>query len=183
MFGGILASFAFLGFLIVAGLYESEAGMLIFGAGCLGGAIWMNRTSGKIILDTIGVSSFILGFVLIGSGFFLLEPDENMVCIIFILLALGSLRLVRGYVLPFVSVLIVNGSFLALIMINEGFNLVHLYVSFLAVLTTYFFLKEATIISNSKALLRLYKPIRIGLVFSFLSGLISLAVRKALLVP
>ena len=41
VFGGILASLAFLGFLLIAGLYNSDVGLLLFGTLCIAAAIWI----------------------------------------------------------------------------------------------------------------------------------------------
>lgn len=174
VFGGILASLAFIGFLFISGLYESTFGLLFFGTLCIAGAIWVNKEYDKVIIDTVSVSSFIIGFILLGTSFVQLKINENIIIIIFIIIALGSLSIVQNYILSFVSVLIINGSFLTLIISNNSFDLIHVYASALTLFVTYFFLKEAKIITASKVLSKLYNPIRIGLIFSFLSGLIIL---------
>ena len=177
VFGGILASLAFLGFLFISGVFESEAGMMIFGAICIAGAIWIDKASDKFIMDTISVSSFIVGMILLGFAFGETYMGGNEICVIFIVISLGSLAIVRSYVLSFISVMMINGCILALIIMNEAGELIHIYVSALALATSYFFLMEAKIITTSKGLSQLYNPIRIGLIFSFLSGLIFLSIR------
>lgn len=174
IFGGILASLAFLGFLFIAGLYNSDIGLLLFGGIFIAGSIWINKEYDKIIIDTVSVSSFIIGFILLGFGCGQLKIDGNIISIIFIIIAFGSLRIVQNYILSFISVIIINGSILTLIISNNGYDFIHLYVSFLSLIMTYFYLKEATIITSSKALSKLYNPVRIGLTFSFLSGLVFL---------
>lgn len=174
VFGGILASLAFLGFLFIAGLYNSDVGLLVFGGIFIIGSIWINKEYDKIIIDTVSISSFIIGFILLGFGCGQLKIDENIISIIFIIIAIGSLSIVQNYILSFVSVLIINGSILTLIISNKGYDFIHIYVSVLALTMTYFFLKEATIITTNKALSKLYNPVRTGLIFSFLSGLVFL---------
>jgi hypothetical protein len=174
IFGGILASLAFLGFLFIAGLYNSNVELLVFGSIFIAVSIWINKEYDKIIIDTVSVSSFIIGFILLGFGCGQLRIDENIISISFIIIAFGSLCIVQNYILSFVSVLIINGSILTLILSNKGYDLIQVYVSVLALTMTYFFLKEATIITTNKALSKLYNPVRIGLIFSFLSGLVFL---------
>lgn len=174
VFGGILASLAFLEFLFIARLFNSDIGLLVFGGIFIAGSIWLNKKYDKIIIDTVSVSSFIIGCALIGFGCGHLKIDENIISIAFIFIAFGSLSIVQNYMLSFVSVLIINGSILTLIIWNKGYDFIHIYVSSLALAMTYFFLKEATIITNSKALSKLYNPVRTGLIFSFLSGLVFL---------
>ena len=174
VFGGLLASLAFLGFLFIAGLYNSDVGLLVFGGVFIIGSIWINKEYDKIIIDTVSVSSFIIGFILLGFGCGQLKISENIVSIIFIIIAFGSLSIVHNYILSFVSILIINGSILTLIISNKDYDFIHIYVSVLALTITYFFLKEATIITTNKALSKLYNPVRTGLIFSFLSGLVFL---------
>lgn len=180
VFGGILASLAFLGFLFIAGLYNSDIGLLVFGGFFIAGSIWINKEYDKIIIDTVSVSSFIIGFILLGFGCGQLKINKNIISIIFIIIAFGSLGIVQNYILSFVSVLIINGSILTLIISNKGYDFIHIYVSVLALTMTYFFLKEATIITTNKPLSKLYNPLRIGLIFSFLSGLVFLGKRGIL---
>lgn len=174
VFGGILASLAFLGFLAIAGLYNSDIGLIVFGGIFITGSIWINKEYDKIIIDTVSVSFFIIGFILLGFGCGQLKMNENSLSIIFNIIALGSLSVVKNYILSFVSVLIINGSILTLIISNKGYDIIHIYVSVLALTLTYIFLKEAKIITTNNALSKLYNPIKIGLIFSFLSGLVIL---------
>lgn len=177
VFGGLLACLAFLGFLLMIGLYDSSLGLIIFGVLFLIGAIWINKEYDQIILDTVSVSFYIVGFILLGFGLSKFGMSENEISVIFILTSLLSLRLTQNYILSFVSVLIVNASFLTLIIVNNHYNLIHLYVPVLTLLLTYIFVKEAKIITHSKLLSKLYDPIRIGLIFSLLSGLVMIGKR------
>ena len=43
VFGGFLGMLSFLGFLALAGLYDSEFGLLLFGTGFIVAAIWLNK--------------------------------------------------------------------------------------------------------------------------------------------
>jgi len=178
--GGVLASLAFLGFLFIVGLYNSDLGLLVFGGIFIAGAIWINKEYDRIIIDTVSVSSFIIGFILIGFGLGQLKVNEDIVSVIFIIIAFSSLSIVQNYILSFVSVLIINGSILTLIISNDTYNLIHFYVSVLALTIVYFFLKEAKIITINKTFSKLYNPIRIGLIFSLLSGLVFLGKRGIL---
>ena len=178
VFGGILASLAFLGFLLITRLYDSNAGLLVFGIISITGAILISKKYDKLIIDTVCVSSFIIGFLLLGFGFSRLEISGNIISVVFIIIAFSSLFIVRNYILSFVSILIINGCILSLIISNEGYDLIHLYVSALALIVTYFFLKEAKIITANKALSKLYNPIRAGLTMSFFAGLAFLGIKN-----
>ena len=178
VFGGILVSYAFLVFLFftVFSLLYPEVGTLVLGIICIAGAIWASKIYDKIIIDTFSISFYIAGFILLCMGvphlFENIHNDINIICVIFILIAFASIAIAQSYILSFISMLIINGSILTLIIYNKGYDLIHIYVSVLALALAYFYLNEAKIITANKALSKLYSPIRIGLTFSFLAGLI-----------
>ena len=178
VFGGILATLAFVAFLAIAGLYDSGAGLLILGSLSIGGAISLNKVSDKTITDTLSISTYIIGLSMIGFGCEQFSVDENIICLLFIGIALGSLRLVQNYILSFVSVLIISGSLYMLIMFNYEFAFnfeyslpMNLYIFVYALITTYFFLNEAKLITQNPRLSKLYNPVRAGLMLSFLLAL------------
>ncbi|MCZ2356323.1 MAG: DUF4401 domain-containing protein [Bacteroidia bacterium] len=178
--GGILATAAFLGFLLVAGLYNSIEGQLIFGIIFTTAAIWVNKKYDAIILDTVSISSFLIGLILLAFSLSQLELNGSLICVIFILIALGSLTIAQNYLLSFISVLIINGSILALIVLNKAYELAQFYAAALALALTIFLLWEAKIITMNVRISKLYNPLKTGLSFSFLSGLILLGVRTIL---
>jgi uncharacterized membrane protein len=181
VFGGILASLAFLGFLLIAGLYDSEAGLFIFGTIFIAGAIFTSKIHDKkIILDTIIVSFFAIGFLLLGFALVTTNTNENAICMLFIGIAFLAIIVAQNYILTFISTLIISGSILSLILLNNSFELIHIYIAAFVAVITYFFLYEARIITTNKTLSKLYNPIRIGLIFSFLASL-ALVGKKGLL--
>lgn len=174
IFGGILACLAFLGFLFITGVYDSTSGLLILGILLILGGMFINKIYKTTILDTLSVSSYIIGFILLALGLFKMEMTENEVSLICILIATASLLMGRSYIIAFISILIMSGGILTLIMSNKNFDIIHLYTSFLAILVTAVFLKEAKAISLHNALSKLYEPVRIAFIFSFLAGLVIL---------
>lgn len=177
IFGGFLATLAFLGFLAIAGLYNSEFGLLIFGIGFIISAIWLNKVYDKLIIDTFSISIYVIGFGLLAFGLSGMNVDENIIAILISLIALISIIITQNFILSFISVLAISGSFLFLIFSNNSYDLIHLYVAINTVILAYLFLNEAKIISSNKRLSQLYNPIRIGIVISLLFGLISIGKR------
>jgi len=177
VFGGILASLAFWGFIALTGTYDSPAGLFFIGSIALVGAIWANKKYDKIIIDTVSVSSFIIAFIAFEMSFYRLETSTNMICILFIIIAFISMIIAKNYILSFISTLIICGSILTLILSNKYEDLIHIYVSVLALIISYFYLKEAKIITANKIVSKLYNPIRIGLIFSFIAGFAFLGIR------
>lgn len=175
--GALLSCLAFLGFIYLTGLYNSPGGLLFLGASCVAIALVINVTFKKIILDTISVFFFFIGLMLLWFGFESLHIETNLECLLFIAISLLTLRLTTNYVHSFLSVLVINGSILALIISNFSDEWVHAYAALLTLAVCWVFLKEATIISLGKAWKKRYLPVRIGLVFSLLSVLALMGTR------
>ena len=177
VFGGFLATLAFLGFMAIAGLYNSEIGLLLFGIGFIISAICLNKVFNKLIIDTFSVSIYVIGFALFGIGLSEMNMDTNIIAILISVIALAALIITQNYILSFISVMAISGSLLTLIFSNNSYDLIHLYIASITLLLTYIFLNEAKIISSNKRVSRLYNPLRIGLIFSLLFGLITVGKR------
>ena len=106
-----------------------------------------------------------------------MNVDENITAVLIIMIALCSLFITQNYMLSFISVLAINASLLTLIISNDLYNLIHLYIAFNTIMLTYCFLNEAKIITSNNKLSKLYNPIRIGLIFSLLFGLIVIGIK------
>ncbi|WP_294326203.1 DUF4401 domain-containing protein [uncultured Chryseobacterium sp.] len=165
VFGGIMACLAFLGFIFMVHVFDSQMGAGIFGVICIAGSSFISRISGKTIVDTLSVSFFITGFSLLGMA---LSTEGDTIYPVFIALALCVLFLVQSYILSFISIVIINGSVFAFAEIHQAFALTCTIIILQAVITTFLFLQESKIITQNKVLSKLYDPVRTGMVFSFL---------------
>lgn len=177
IFGGFLASLAFLGFLFILGVYDSEVGMLVLGVLLISGALILNKMFDRLIIDTFSISIYLIGFALVIISLLNLEVNEDMVTLLVLIAALGSLFVAQTYMLSFLSILGVGGCLLILIISNDQYNLIHLYLAVYALLLVYCFLNEAKFLTSGNKLSKLCGPLRIGLLFSFLIGLIALGKR------
>ncbi len=169
--GGLLATLSFLGFLILAGLYDSEIGLMLTGFMLIGAAIILSKTYNKLIIDTLSISSYAIGLSLVAFGLSELAVGNNVICFLFVLISLLIIGITQNYILSFLSILIINGSFIFLIVDNDLQNLIHLYNAIILALLTYVFLNEAKLLSLNRLLSKLYNPVRIGLIISVLIGL------------
>lgn len=181
--GGFLAMLAFLGFLAITGLYESKLGLLLFGLAFLISAIWLNRVYDKLIIDTFSISLYIIGYAMFAFGLLELEVDDNIVTVLICGIAMSALFITQNYILSFISVLTVAGSVLVLILSNELYQLMHLYIALTALILSYVFLNEAKIISTGTTLSKLYNPVRIGVLFSLLFGLVIIGKKHLIAIP
>lgn len=178
--GGLLAMLAFLAFLFMAGLYDSKIGMVAVGSSCIAWAIAINKIYHKIVLDTFSISIYITGYALLAIGLSEMGLNENSIAMGIGLMAFGTLVITQNYILSFIAILTVNGSFLFLLLNTKVYDFIHIYVAVMALMLTYVFLKEARILSATKKLARLYNPLRIGVVISFLIGLSMLGKKGAI---
>ncbi len=169
--GGLLATLTFLGFLLIAGLYNSEVGLIAVGSIFIGAAILLNITYSKLIIDTISISAYAVGLSLISFGLISLNMDVNAVSILMIILSLVVIFVAKSYILSFISVLTISGSFIALITNNFTYDFIHIYNGIVLLLLTYVFLHEAKLLANNRLFSKLYDPVRIGLIISFVIGL------------
>ena len=177
--GGFLATLAFLGFLLLSVLKNSEIGMIITGFVFIAISVILNRKSDKLIIDTFSISTNAVGIFLMIFGLGELGVDENIITVLVILIALTLLYLTQNYILSLVSILAISISLLTLLVfLNDSYNLIHLYNVIILVAMVYTFLFEAKIIKNSPKLSRIYNPLRIALVISFLFGLGFLRTRN-----
>lgn len=175
--GGFLATLAFLGFLFIAGLYDSEGGIVITGFIFIGAATWLNTAYKKLIVDTLSVSAYVIGLCLIAFGLSALGAGDGAICVIFMIIALLTIGITKNYILSFISVLCINGCLIYLIFDNDLYGLIHVYDAILLVLLTYVFLKEAKLLAAKRFPTNLYNPIRIGLLFSLITGLMFVGQR------
>jgi uncharacterized membrane protein len=177
IFGGLMATSSFLGFLLITGLYDSEMGMAIFGTIFIVGSVWVNLAQQKLLIDSASIAAFVVGFGLLGFGLEGLDVDDNLTLVLLIFIAFCSLILSESYILAFISVLIISGLVFLLFAINELFDIIHVYSIPMALLMAFWYLNEANLIANSPKLSKLYYPVRIGLVFSLIGGLSLLGIR------
>lgn len=165
VFGGIMACLAFLGFIFMIKVFDSQIGAGILGVICIAGSSFISRISGKTIIDTLSVSFFITGFTLLGLA---LSDEGDSIYPVFIAIALCTLFLAQSYILSFISILIINGCIFAFAQINHVHHLTTAIIIFQAAFITFLFLYEAKIITKNRLISKLYDPVRTGMVFSFI---------------
>lgn len=167
--GGLLAAIAFFGFLLISGWYYSNILLAIYGVIAIGTAIILSRQRDNILLDTLSVSSLIIGFILIGTAIAEWNFPEKKIPLCFIFLAILCFALAKNYMLSFVCTLIIHGSIIAYLLNSKQANLLPIYVALIGIAVCYMHLKEAKLLTSSIAIR--YNPVKIALIFAFVSGL------------
>ncbi|KGE13491.1 DUF4401 domain-containing protein [Sphingobacterium deserti] len=174
VFGGLLASFVFFGFLFFTGLYGSETALLIFSALAIAIGLIVSREDTGILWDTMSVTALIIGFIMLAAGLNGWQLDTKHIPLVLTLLAAACVALAGNYIACFISTLILHGSVLAYIIANHSDYLALLYLFILIGLLCYLFLYEATLITRRKSVAKWYNPVKTALIFAFFSGLIVL---------
>lgn len=169
--GGILSTFAFLGFLMIAGLYDSEGGMIVTGILFMVAALWLNTKYQKLILDALSVTAYLIGLCLLGFGFSESGMEDNTLAVAFIIISVGALAITQNYVLSFISVIVIDLSILFLIINQKAYDAIHAYNGLVLLALVYSMLHESRWIKGHKLLSKLYNPIRIGLIIAYVIGL------------
>lgn len=173
--GGIFATAAFMGFLMLTGVYESKTVLVASGLVFIGASVLMNNRYDHLLLDTFTITLYVMGFVLLALGLGEWEVQENFIIASFLVLAVLSLIFAQNYMLTLVAVLIFSGSLAACFAVNDLENLILILYAFfgagLIILTT----QEARIISTSARYNRLYQPLQLGFFISLVAVLFFLA--------
>ena len=174
--GGILAAVAFGAFLGFLNIFDSNGAMLGLGLLLVAGSLALQRIFNTLILDSLGISLYILGMLLFIFGLGEFRLHGNLIALVVIGLALAGLCLSRNYLLSFISVMVLAADFLYLILENELPDLIHPYVVLYSLALAHCMLNEARYLSAGPWISRLYGPIRIALVFSLIIGLATIGI-------
>ncbi|NML24089.1 DUF4401 domain-containing protein [Pseudoflavitalea sp. G-6-1-2] len=166
--GGILSTIAFIGFLLVAGLYESEQGLLVTGVLFLAGALITQAVVDHLFLDTLAVTFYLSGVTLFAFGLGFSARSEDTVCIALIVVGLISMVIAQSYMLAFCAALLILGGSYAIILIHSDGGLMSVYNTVLILAFTAFVLLEAQIINIHPKVCKIYNPIRIAMLCTLL---------------
>lgn len=173
--GGLAATVAFILFLFVTGLYDSALALIISGSAFIVAAVFIQNKLDTVLVDTICVSAYLVGFVLLGMGMSEQTLDFNVILWLLLLISLLTLFFIKNYMLSFVSVLLINGFIYALLYNNNLYGSIHFQVAILAFLLALLFLKEAKIATMRNLISRIYNPFRAGVIVSFIAALFMIS--------
>lgn len=168
MLGGVLAMSTLLGFLMMAGLYNSGIGMFVFGLGFLVGAEVLIRIEKTFTADAMAVALNMAGYVLLGIGTGVHAESETAVALALGIAAGFVLLFSRSTICVLVAVLVLSGSLLSLVFIYKVYSLVHVLVALLAGLLMAMTLLEAELLATFRRFISAFGAVRTGLVLSLL---------------
>jgi len=169
--GGFLGAQAFMGFLFSAGLYNSSIGLMLAGCFFIGGSIWLSKKSTALIFDTFCISAYLTGYFTLGLGLNEAHMNDQLIALLFILIALATLFIIDHFIFTLIAVLVISGSCLFLIADGPYKDMIHAYIIITSIGMTLWLKEEATIITSHTKWAGKYNAIRTGLVISLLAGL------------
>lgn len=169
--GGFLAAQAFMGFLFSAGLYNSSIGLILAGCFFIGGSIWLSKKSTALIFDTFCISAYLSGYFTLGLGLHEAHMNDQLIALLFILIALATLFIIGHFIFTLIAVLVISGSSLFLIADGSYKDMIHAYIIITSICMTLWLKEEAKIITSHAKWATMYNAIRTGLVISLLAGL------------
>lgn len=167
--GSFLGTLAFPGFLLAVCSYHSDKGLVVMGGCFVGAAIWLNKAFNKLIIVTFSITLYAIGICALTLGLIIVET-ENTTCFTLIVIAILTISISRNDIQFFISVLLINNSILYLIANNQLYSLIHVYNVALLILLTLLFLNEEKLFTGKLFPVKLYSPIRIGLIISLIVG-------------
>ena len=103
--GGILTAIFFLGFLALARIIQSEISSLIIGTLLIITTLIISRIVIRPFLDAMNITLYIAGCVLAGFG---MSANIHTLFFILIIISILTFFLSRGFILPFLSVILFN---------------------------------------------------------------------------
>ena len=169
--GGILTAIFFLGFLALARIIQSEISSLIIGTILIITTLIISRVVIRPFLDAMNITLYIAGCVLAGFG---MSANIHALFFILIIISILTFFLSRGFILPFLSVILFTISlFGEAVYVFSSFY--PLQIAVVPILAAFLFTNvfEAKLFKCAETgnYFSKYRPFHIGL---FVSGIVSL---------
>ncbi|WP_316811077.1 DUF4401 domain-containing protein [Pedobacter heparinus] len=168
--GGFLSSSFFIGFVAMMISNWSEA-LLASGLLMILGTVWIDRASKSVIMDTISISAYLSANLMIGMAMYQITKSDNMVAVLLLAISLTVPFLTPSYMLNFLSVLMIHGCLFALLNVNGGKELMHLFLLLPAAGFTLLSLYEPRLLTQGAAVNIRFNPWRTGMLFSLMASL------------
>jgi len=168
--GGFLSSLFFIGFAAMILLNWSGA-LLVAGLLMIVGTVLIDRVSKSVIMDTISISAYLSANIMVGMAVYQLTKSDNSISFALLAISLIIPFLTSSYMLNFLSVLMIHGCLFALLNLNGGKELIHLFLLLPAAGFTLLSLYEPRLLTQHASLNIRFNPWRTGLLFSLIASL------------
>ncbi|WCL47658.1 DUF4401 domain-containing protein [Leptospira sp. GIMC2001] len=171
MFGALLSSLAFFGFLMLFEFNSSYYTLLILGLILIAGSIYMSTIVHELVYESFIISAYLSGIILVGYSLFGLDLNDNLVSIAMLAIAIVTIIFSPSYMVLLLAVLSIHTSLISLINWNlQDYygEINYIYTILLAWFITFLLMKESFIIARYNKLSKIYDPVRLGSIAVFL---------------
>jgi len=168
--GGVLATAALIGFLFLAGLYESESSILVTGLIFVISSIFASRFIDHVFLDTTVITFYITGILLTCFGMESLQSTLSTTLLLIACLSIVGVFASRGFMMAFTSVIAFNTTLVVLVM-EYAQAISVLPTMIMGVILFLITNMESKFITQNKTLNRLFLPLQAGYFISFLCSI------------
>ncbi len=175
IFGGLIATLCFAGFIAIAGFYENKLGMLILGGILVGSSIGLNMSRHSFFIGTLSVSAYLLGLLMMGFGLGSMDNDPLFIKLIFLVISILTLFLVSNYVLTFITTALFFGAITSILIEGSNSFVISYVIAGLGFIYTCWLLLEAKLITLHPKIAGKYDAIRDALLFCLLTGMVFLS--------
>lgn len=174
--GGILTAIFLLGFMFVSSMIDTELSAMITGVILIVATLLINRSSTASFLDAMNITLYVAGVFLLGYGLF-----QNLVLLFIILMIISVLTFLfsKGFILPFLSVILFAFAFLGEIA-QLTFSWELLEIGMILILAAFLLtnIYETKVSPVFKNHLVKYRPFHAGLFVSCIALLAILSIRS-----
>lgn len=167
--GGFLSSSFFIGFLVMV-MSNWSGALLVSGLLMIVGTVWIDRVSKSVVTDTISISAYLSANLMVGMAVYQLTKSDNTIAVVLLAISLMVPFLTSGYMLNFLSVLMIHGCLFALLNINDGKELIHLFLLLPAAGFTLLSLYEPRLLTRGVGVNVRFNPWRTGMLFSLIAA-------------
>ena len=171
IFGGLISSASFVGFLFMVGFFENKSLYLPYSALFLGLAILISLKFKHILLDTICVSCLCVSYILLLFSFEEMRLSGLWPSLLIFMLSTLILWIMRNNILTFILTLIICVSFFFWKELGD-ITLAQFFPPLLGILLCGAYLQEGKIIAWRNHWSNRYHAIRSALSFSFIGSLL-----------
>lgn len=174
--GGILTAIFLLGFMFVSSMIDTKLSAMVTGIILIIATLFINRSSTASFLDAMNITLYVAGGILLGYGLF-----QNLVLLFIILMIISVLTFLfsKGFILPFLSVILFTVAFLGEItQLTFSWELLEIgmiLILALFLLTNIYETKVSLVFKNHLAK---YRPFHAGLFVSCIASLVILSIRS-----
>lgn len=170
--GGVVSCLLFLVTLFSLNLLKSTAVDFVLMILSWGLALWINKKYHSVSLETASVVLFLMSYVFLFFALNTLDIRNLAVSSLYVMVLAGAtLFFFRNYILSFLATL---SLIIALyFFLTEFFNYYYvkgIYLSFLILVASFMFLKEAKVLASGSFWVEGYNPIRLGLFSCIILG-------------